>query len=188
LALDFWLLNHPAGYYRSAGLYEELYHASKDSDKRLPYLARAMVAYFRAGDFKKCAQLSRELSDDSRISVKAREGLPSGMTVTDLRYLGEIAGHAGMLADDDEALLMLTGFLLDWQSQLRLEYVLNHKEARERYAGSQLRQWHDGLAFRLEHDQRETGRVRDPIIRAFLVKTLAKVGADFQGLAASIKQ
>jgi hypothetical protein len=188
LALGFWLLHDPVRYARSAAIFEDLYRSGKNPDKRLHYLARALMAYFRATDFPRCAELSKEVPDDTGISAGQQESLPPGTDVAALRRLGEVARHAAGLAPDDEAFLALAAFLLDWQSQLRLEYVAGNPAERAAVAEADLRRWHEALLARLAQDRQRAARLGDPTVRSFVTEQAAAVEKDLRQVGASLGQ
>ena len=192
--LHFWYTHHPAGYYRSAAIFEDLARpdlarSKEDLDKDPYYLGRAMIAYFRALSFGRCAELARRIPADASITPGMRawlRKLPKGWDLPSLRRLGTVADLARALPQESDDFHRLARFILDWQSLLRLQYTLVDQEQRRQASPPELRKWHGYLVKAMSRARQDAGGLRAPVLRAFVLEQVAQAEKDLRSCASQL--
>jgi hypothetical protein len=114
--------------------------------------------------------------------------LPRGMTLPSLRRMGEAAAYADGLEPGGGDFQKLARFLLDWESFLRLEYVVNDAAQRKKVDAEELQEWLADLSGRLERDRRDAGETQGPVLRTFLLAQIEALEPDLKEVARQLQR
>lgn len=184
LALRWWVLHHPVAYYRAGVVFEDLYRAEKAAPARAARLARAVAAYFRAYQFRRCAALAGELPADPAVAPEVLAGLPPGMrSAAELRRLGSLAREVADLPGGSEPVRLVCRVQALTASALRLSYLATDPAWRPLLDTAEARGWRAALIARSGRERAAVARCPSPTIRAYLGERLDGLDAELTQLA-----
>jgi hypothetical protein len=185
LAHDFWVQHEPASYYCAGILLEELYRRRKDSPEGLGLHSRAMLAYFRAFAFGRCAEMATSLPAADSPSPEEARLLPAGTDVTSLRQLAEVARHARAIDREGMTWRMLARVMLHQNECRRLDFAARNPDAARDVSVQQIHDSSRSLSELVAQDRKDLATIDDPVILGYLGLQIERIGADLQRLSES---